>query len=69
MQRRPEKPSANFTQNFFLMLNCEFLIVMSIYGLKLCLNSFSVGKSRKNDIPEIKITLSLLKIPQNYRFP
>ena len=34
-----------------------------------CKNSFSGGKSRKNGIPVIKITFSLQKIPQNYRFP
>ena len=34
-----------------------------------CKNSFSGGKSRKNGIPVIKITFSLQKISQNYRFP
>ena len=34
-----------------------------------CKNSFSEGKSRENDIPVIKITFSLQKIPWNYQFP
>ena len=33
-----------------------------------CKKSFSRGKSRKNDIPVLKITFSLQKMPQNYRF-
>ena len=34
MQKRTEKPSTNFTERFFSMVNCEFFIVISIYGSK-----------------------------------
>ena len=50
-----------------LMVNSSLLWAFMVQNF--CKNSFSGGKSRKNGIPVIKITFSLQKIPQNYRFP
>ena len=53
-----------FSQESFV--NFPLLWAFMVYNF--CENSFLGGKSRKNGIPVIKITLSLQKIPQNYRF-
>ena len=50
-----------------LIVNSSLLWAFMVQNF--CKNSFSGGKSRKNGIPVIKITFSLQKIPQNYRFP
>ena len=55
--------------NFFsqcLIVTSSLLWAFMVQNV--CKNSFSGGKSRKNGIPVIKITFSLQKIPQNYRF-
>ena len=53
-----------FSQCF--IVNSSLLWVFMVQNF--CKNSFSGVKSRKNDIPVIKIPFSLQKIPQNYRF-
>ena len=50
-----------------LIVNSSLLRAFMVQNF--CKNSFSGGKSRKNGISVIKITCSLQKIPQNYRFP
>ena len=50
-----------------LIVNSSLLWAFMVQNF--CKNSFSGGKSRKNGIPVIKITFSLQKISQNYRFP
>ena len=67
-RKKGQKNLLQTSHNFFSMLGCEFLIVMSISVQNICKNSFSGGKSRKNGIPVIKITF-LKKILQKYRFP
>ena len=54
-----------FSQSF--IVNSSLLRAFTVQNI--CNNSFSGGKSRKNGIAVIKITVSQQKIPQNYRFP
>ena len=68
-----KKVQKNLTQTwdkfFFPTLIVNSLLLWAFMVQNFFKNSFSGGKSRKNDIPVITITLSLQKIRQNYRFP
>ena len=54
---------------FFQRLVVTSSLLWAFMVQNFCKNLFSGGKSRKNGIPVIKITFSLQKISQNYRFP
>ena len=68
--KKDQKNLLQASHNIFpqcLIVNSSLLWAFMVQNF--CKNSFSGGKSRKNGIPVIKITFSLQKIPQNYRFP
>ena len=50
-----------------LIMNSSLLLVFMVQ--KVFKNSFSGGKNRRNSIPVTKISFSLQKIHQTYRFP
>ena len=68
-----KKDQKNLPQTLYKFFSRYFIVNSSLLRAymfqNICKNSFSGGKSRKNGIPVIKITFSLQKIPQNYRFP
>ena len=63
-----DKPEINFF-SWCLIVNSSLLWAFVVQNF--CKNSFSGGKKKveKNGILVIKITFSLQKIPQKYRFP
>ena len=68
--KKDQKNLPQTSHNFFSQyLIVNFSLLWAFMVQNICKNSFSEGKSRKNGIPVIKITFSLQKIPQNYRFP
>ena len=64
------KNSFNFKLGLFTYFEyiSEVIIRKNILRSDYHRNSFSGGKHRKNGILEVKITFSLQKVPQNYRF-
>ena len=68
--KKTKKAFHKLQKKFFSRLNCSSSLLWVFIVQNLCKNSFSVAKSRKNGVISlIKITFSLQKIPQNYRFP
>ena len=64
-QKNLPQTSRKFFSRWFIV-NSSLLWAFMVQNF--CKNSFSGGKSRINGIPVIKITFSLQKLPQNYRF-